>query len=120
MLTAKIEDETFSYSDKFLKRLDAAKDKEKLEIIENLKQMLIDFLLKSKSKKTEESVYILFKLCAESRPKLLNDVDFYTTLPSSYCLQNIQLLSERKRYHSMALIYNLMNKSEDAFSIWKK
>ena len=118
MIASKVEDETFTYSDKFLKLLDTSKDKN--EILDSLKQMLVELLLKSKFQRTEESVNILFKLCAENRPKLLNEIDFYKALPSSYCLQNIQTLNEHKRYHSMALIYHLMNKNEEAFSIWKK
>ena len=82
--------------------------------------MLIDFLIKSKISKTEDSVSILFKLCAQIRPKVLSELDFYINIPLSFYQQNIQILNEHKRYHAMALIYHLLNQNEEAFNIWKK
>ena len=118
LINANIQDETFSYGEKFLKRLNSSNDKK--EILENLKQMLIELLLKSKSPKSEDSVSLLFKLCAEISPKLLSDTDFYKSIPASFYQQNIQILNDFKRYHAMALIYHLLGQNEEAFNIWKK
>ena len=118
LITTHVQDETFSYGDKFLKRLNASSDK--IEIIENLKQMLIEILIKSKLPKNEDSVCLLFRLCAEIRPKILNEVDFYKNIPLSFYQQNIQILNENKRYHAMALVYHLLNQNEEALNIWQK
>ena len=113
-----VQDETFSYGDKFLKRLNASSEKK--ETLEQLKQMLIEILLKSKLPKSEDSVNLLFKLCAQIRPKLLSEVDFYKNIPMTFYQSNIQILNEYKRYHAMAFVYHLLNQNEEAFNIWKK
>jgi hypothetical protein len=77
-------------------------------------------MLKSKTQKDEEYLNVLFKLCAEIRPILFTDIDFYTNLSSSECFKNIQILLDNKRYHAVAFIYNIYNRQEDALNIWKE
>ncbi len=91
-----------------------------LSEINNIKNFLIDYMLKCKTQKDEDYVNVLFKLCAENRPNLLTDFDFYTNLSSLLCLKNIQILTEFKRYHAIAFIYNIFNRQEDALNIWKE
>ncbi len=88
--------------------------------INNIKDFLIDFMLKSKTKRDEEYVNVLFKLCAEVRPVLLTDMEFYTNLSSAHCLKNIQILANYRRHHAIAFIYNIFNRQEDALNIWKE
>jgi hypothetical protein len=120
LVTNKLEDETFSYREIFNTKLKSESENSKIQILASLKQMLIDYMLSIKSQKNEEYTSILFKLCAECRPKAMADEEFYKSLSLKFCLQNIQLLKDYKRFHSTALIYHLLNQNEDAFSIWKE
>jgi hypothetical protein len=91
---------------------------EKLVQIEN---MIINLMLKSKKcVKDEEFVSILLKLCIDCNDDQLNKMEFYSNLPINYCVQNIQMLNDNKRYHSVALIYYLFDQHDNAFEIWKK
>ena len=79
-------------------------------------------MLKSKSvtAKNEEFIAVLFKLCADTRSDLLNRVEFFTTLPIKYCLQNVKLLDDAGKFHSHALICFLADEFDKAFEIWQK
>ena len=78
-------------------------------------------MLKSKNiVKDEEFVSIMFKLCMESGEDFLNRIDFLTNLPINFCLQNINILNDHKRFHSVAIIYYLVDQYDRAFEIWKK
>ena len=85
-----------------------------------MKLMLINYMLKVKTIKNQDYVSILFKLCAESRAEILCKGEFFTQLPLNICFQNIQILRDFKRFHSVALLNNLMNQNEEAFQIWKE
>lgn len=78
-------------------------------------------MLKSKKLfKDEEFVSVLLKLCIETDQKSLNQIEFFSNLPVNFCLQNIQALNESKRFHSVAIIYYLVDQYENAFEIWRK
>lgn len=103
-----------SYINKYINSDELFKDK--------FKSMLIDYMLKNVKtiQKSDEFVLVLFRLCAETRPNLLNQSDFYTNLPLKYCLLHIPVLYDYGRFHSAAIIYYLVNQYEDAFNIWKE
>lgn len=105
------------YIQGFIESLDVLTNRD--EVLTNLKYMFINFLLKTKKTKTPEFVSILFQLCIEIEPEKLADKIFFTQLPLKFCLQNTEILYDNQRHHSIGIIYHLLNKNEEAFSIWK-
>lgn len=95
-------------------------DQNSNEILTKVKEIIIDCMFKTKQVKTSEFIAVLFKLCVECQPDQLADKDFIVQLPLKFCQQNLEILYDHKRHHSIALIYHLLNKNEDAFEIWKK
>lgn len=116
----KVEDETYLFDDKLLSFLSTKSENDAKHLLTQLKLMLIELMMKNKSAKNEEYVFVLVKLCAECKPELISDENFLKTLPLSFCLPCIQTLRSFNRHHSAALIYSLMNQNEEAFEIWKK
>jgi hypothetical protein len=91
------------------------------EKLKNIKKLVINLMLKSKKvMKDEEFVSILFRLCIFCNDDSLNKLDFFSNLPINFCLQNIQILNENKRFHSVAIVYYLVDQYDSAFEIWKK
>jgi hypothetical protein len=98
-----------------------SEDKLDQEKLTSVKKLLINMMLKSKRVvKDEEFVSILFRLCIFCNDPSLNKIDFFSTLPVNFCLQNIHILNENKRFHSVAVIYYLVDQYDSAFEIWKK
>ena len=94
---------------------------DKAVYMDQLKQMVIDYLIRIKpAVKTDEYVMILFKLCADCKSNLLDQIDFYTNLPLKFCLKNVNIIQDKQRHHSVALVYHLLNQNEDALNIWTK
>ena len=77
-------------------------------------------MLETEQSKSTEYVGILFYLCAECKPGKLADREFIAQLPLNFCLQNTEILLDFKRSHSIALIYHLVSRNEEAFAIWKE
>jgi hypothetical protein len=92
-----------------------------LEKITHIKRLILNLMLRSKKTlKDEEFVSILFRLCIFCQEDSLNKLEFFSNLPINFCLQNIPILNESKRYHSVAIVYYLVDQYESAFEIWKK
>jgi hypothetical protein len=92
-----------------------------VERVKEIKSTTVEFMLKSKAvSRNEEFVLILFKLCIEINADMLNKFEFFTNLPIKYCVINVKVLNDAKRYHSVALINYLANEFEGAFEIWKR
>jgi hypothetical protein len=85
-----------------------------------IKELALDYMLESKATKNQEYVQILLKLCIDHKPFLLNNEEFYSNLPISTVMENIQILQDHHLYHSVALINSFSNRIENALSIWKE
>lgn len=96
------------------------KNGEAEEVQRNVRLLLANHMLNSKQTKCTEYVGVLFHLCATCQPDKLAHRGFLTQLPLNFCLQNTEILFDFKRHHSIALVYHLLNKNEEAFAIWKE
>ena len=96
------------------------KNDEAEEILKNVRLLLTNHMLNSKQEKCTEYVGVLFQLCATCQPDKLADRNFLAQLPLIFCHQNTEILLDFKRHHSIALVYHLLNKNEEAFAIWKE
>ena len=84
--------------------------------VSSVKKMLINVMLKSKKfAKDDEYISILLQLCIDCDDELLNKFEFFSNLPLNLCVKNVQILNEHKRYHSVALIYYLVDQYESVF-----
>jgi hypothetical protein len=90
--------------------------------LENLKSIIIDLMLTERNddENGEDDLFvlILFKLCAEIRPLLLNDVNFLSKLSIKSCIKNVNILSDLNFHHAVGLIYYLNDQNEEAFQLW--
>jgi len=93
---------------------------ERSAILTRTKTLIINCMLETEQPRTCDFIATLFRFCAECQPDKLANRHFFSQLPLKLCLQNIHVLEDFNRHHSVALIYQLLDMHEEALRVWKE